>query len=80
MDATMMRSKIIRNGTRLAIRLPAILARDLNFRDGDCVTLRSTEHGIVVEKFSDTRLATMLETVSEAEREFGRAVGREIID
>jgi antitoxin component of MazEF toxin-antitoxin module len=78
----MMHSKIARYGNSLTVRLPAVLARELEFRDGDRVTLRRTQRGVAVERSPGSRLAAWLETVHETEAEAGAqtAVGREIIE
>jgi antitoxin component of MazEF toxin-antitoxin module len=78
----MMQSKIARYGNSLTVRLPAMLARELEFRDGDRVTLRRTQRGVAVERVPGSRLAAWLQTVHETEAEAGArtAVGREVID
>jgi antitoxin component of MazEF toxin-antitoxin module len=79
---TMMHSKIARYGNSLTVRLPAVLARELEFRDGDRVILHRTEHGVAVERVPGSRLTAWLQTVHEPEPEFGAltAVGREVIE
>jgi antitoxin component of MazEF toxin-antitoxin module len=78
----MMQSKIARYGNSLTVRLPAALARDLEFREGDRVTLRRTEHGMTVERVPGRRLAAWLETVRETEPEFGARtpIGHEVVE
>lgn len=78
----MMQSKIARYGNSLTVRLPAALARDLEFREGDRVTLRRTEHGMTVERLPERRFTAWLETVHETEPEFGARtpIGREIVE
>jgi antitoxin component of MazEF toxin-antitoxin module len=78
----MMQSKIARHGNGLVVRLPAALARELNFRDGDRVLLRRTKRGVVVERPFVSRLTAWLQTVREAEPEAGgpSAVGREVLE
>jgi len=76
----MMQSKIARHQNSLIVLLPAALARNLNFREGDSVVLRRTGHGVAVEHPSARRLTAWLQTVREVEPEVcGRtAVGREV--
>ena len=73
-------SKIARHGSSLFVRLPAALARELDFRDGDSVLLRRSKRGIVVERAFVRPLTAWLQTVREAELEVcGRnAAGREM--
>jgi antitoxin component of MazEF toxin-antitoxin module len=78
----MTETKIVRHRNGLTIRLPAALARDVDLREGDLVTLRRTERGVAVERRLGCRLAAMLATVREPEGEFetGPAVGNEIFE
>jgi antitoxin component of MazEF toxin-antitoxin module len=75
-------SKIARYGNSLTVRLPVAVARELDLRDGDRVTLRTTADGIVIERPKRSRLAARLATVHEREPEIstGRAVGAETIE
>jgi antitoxin component of MazEF toxin-antitoxin module len=75
-------SKVARYGNSLTVRLPVALARELDFRDGDRVMLRSTESGILIELPRRTRLEVRLATVREREVEAGagRALGAELED
>jgi len=78
----MTETKIARYGNSLTVRLPAALARDLDFHEGDRVTLRRIDHGVAVERRHGTRLAAWLATVREPEAEVGSAaaIGNEVID
>ena len=75
-------SKIARYGNSLTVRLPVAVARELDLRDGDKVTLRTTGDGVVIERPKRSRLAARLATVREREPEIGtgRAVGAEILE
>jgi antitoxin component of MazEF toxin-antitoxin module len=74
-------SKIARYGNRLTVRLPVAVARELDLRDGDKVTLRTTSDGVVIERPKRSRLTARLATVHGREPEIGtgRAVGAEIL-
>ncbi|HEX3467622.1 MAG TPA: AbrB/MazE/SpoVT family DNA-binding domain-containing protein [Candidatus Elarobacter sp.] len=79
----MTETKIARYGNSLTVRLPAALARDLDLREGDVVTLRRIEGGLAIERRPGARLAAMLATVTgppEGEWDTGPAVGREVWD
>jgi antitoxin component of MazEF toxin-antitoxin module len=79
----MTETKIARYGNSLTVRLPAALARDLDLREGDVVTLRRIDGGVAVERRPGARLAAMLATVTgaqEGEWDTGPDVGREIFD
>jgi antitoxin component of MazEF toxin-antitoxin module len=75
-------SKIARYGNSLTVRLPVGIARELDLRAGDRVTLRTVDGGVLIECPKLTRLAAMLATVRarEAEVDTGNAVGNEVID
>jgi antitoxin component of MazEF toxin-antitoxin module len=75
-------SKIARYGNSLTVRLPIGIARDLDLRDGDRVTLRTVDDGVIIERPKRSRLAARLATVFERETEAGagRAVGSELLD
>lgn len=75
-------TKIARYGNSLTVRLPAVIARELDLRDGDRVTLRTLESGVMIERPRRTRLAARLATVLEPEAEAGagRSVGAERLD
>ncbi|MHB8147121.1 MAG: AbrB/MazE/SpoVT family DNA-binding domain-containing protein [Vulcanimicrobiaceae bacterium] len=75
-------TKVARYGNSLTVRLPAGIARELDLRDGDRVTLRTLESGVMIERPRRTRLAARLATVAEREAEVGagRSVGAETID
>ncbi len=74
------RTKIARYGNSLAVRIPRAIARDLDFREGDVVTVRSGELHLVVERAAKSRLEQRLETVSHLETEVvtGPARGNEL--
>jgi antitoxin component of MazEF toxin-antitoxin module len=76
------KSKIARYGNSLTVRLPVGVARELDLRDGDPVTLRTTGDGVFVERAKRSRLAARLATVRETELEAGAglAVGAESIE
>jgi antitoxin component of MazEF toxin-antitoxin module len=79
----MLETKIARYGNSLTVRLPAALARDLDLREGDVVTLRRIEGGVAVERRNGSRLSALLDTVKgppEGEWDTGPAVGREIVE
>lgn len=75
-------SKVARYGNSLTVRLPIAIARDLDLRDGDRVTLRTVDDGVMIERPKRTRLAARLATVSarEAEAGAGRTIGAEQFD
>lgn len=72
-------TKIARYGNSLAIRIPSAIARSLDFREGDAVTVRASAAGVIVERATLSRLEQRLATVVEMEPEFitGAARGRE---
>jgi antitoxin component of MazEF toxin-antitoxin module len=72
-------TKIARYGNSLTVRLPVGIARELDVRDGDRVTLRSVEGGVVIERPKRGKLAARLATVRapEAEVGAGHAAGAE---
>jgi antitoxin component of MazEF toxin-antitoxin module len=74
-----MEARVAKYGNSLTVRLPASVARELDLRDGDRVTLRRIEDGIALERPARSRLAARLATVKGRESEvgFGRPVGRE---
>jgi len=75
-------SKVARYGNSLTVRLPIGIARELDFRDGDRVTLRVVDGGVLVERPNRSRLAARLATVRECEGEAntGGAVGAEVFE
>ena len=75
-------TKIARYGNSLTVRLPVGIARELDLRDGDRVTLRTVDAGVMIERPKRSRLAARLATVRERESEAGsgRAVGAESLD
>jgi antitoxin component of MazEF toxin-antitoxin module len=75
-------TKVARYGNSLTVRIPVGVARELDFRDGDRVTLRTTGAGVFIERPKRSRLAARLATVVEREAEAGagRAVGAEAVD
>jgi antitoxin component of MazEF toxin-antitoxin module len=77
-----MESKIARYGNSLTVRLPVGIARELDLRDGDRVTLRTTNDSVVIERPKLGRLAARLATVREREPEIGagRALGAESVE
>jgi antitoxin component of MazEF toxin-antitoxin module len=77
-----MESKIARYGNSLTVRLPVGIARELDLRDGDRVTLRTTNDSVVIERPKRSRLAARLATVRERESEIGagRALGAESVE
>lgn len=72
-------TKIARYGNSLTVRLPAALARDLGFREGDWAQIRRLETGIAIERPGRARLEERLATVreQESERSTGSALGAE---
>ncbi len=72
-------TKIARYGNSLTVRLPAVLARDLGFREGDRVQIRRLETGIAIERPVRARLEERLATVHEQDAEIstGPALGAE---
>ena len=72
-------TKIARYGNSLTVRLPAVLARDLGFREGDRVQIRRLETGIAIERPVRARLEERLATVLDREPELstGLALGAE---
>jgi antitoxin component of MazEF toxin-antitoxin module len=75
----MLETRIARYGNSLSVRLPAALARDMDLREGDRVTLRRAGDSLVIERSLYARLQARLATVREREREVGagRSVGAE---
>jgi antitoxin MazE len=75
-----MNARIAKYGNSLTVRLPAAIARELDLRDGDEVSLRRIKDGIALERPARSRLGARLATVKEREAElgFGRTVGREL--
>jgi antitoxin component of MazEF toxin-antitoxin module len=75
-------TKIARYGNSLTVRLPVGIARELDLRDGDRVTLRTVGDGVMIERPRRSRLAARLATVHERESEAGagRSVGAEIVE
>ncbi|MBV8371525.1 MAG: AbrB/MazE/SpoVT family DNA-binding domain-containing protein [Candidatus Eremiobacteraeota bacterium] len=79
----MTETKIARYGNSLTVRLPAALARDLDLREGDIVTLRRIDGGVAVERRHGSRLSAMLRTVQGppgGEWDIGPDLGNERID
>ena len=77
-----MKTRIARYGNSLTVRLPAALARELDFREGDAVAVAGNGKEIVVRKLENARLDAMLSTVKAPERELltGAAVGAEVLE
>jgi antitoxin MazE len=78
----MLTTKITRYGNSLAVRLPAALARELELREGDNVTIKRSGSSIVFERAYPT-LEEMLATVRgepEGELRTGPARGAEDFD
>ncbi len=75
-------TKIARYGNSLTVRLPAALARDVGFREGDRVQIRRMAMGIAIERPLRARLEERLATVRDRETELssGAAVGAELVD
>jgi antitoxin component of MazEF toxin-antitoxin module len=75
-------TKIARYGNSLTVRLPVGIARELDLRDGDRVTLRTVESGVLIERPKRSRLEARLATVggSESEVPTGQPIGAEICD
>lgn len=78
----MVSTKIARYGNSLTIRLPAALARDLELREGDRMTLRREGAALVLERAYRPSLEEMLATVGGPEPEVGAgaSVGAEALD
>jgi antitoxin component of MazEF toxin-antitoxin module len=79
----MTETKIARYGNSLTVRLPAALARDLDLREGDVVTLRRIDGGLAVERPHGARLAAWLQTVKDpvsGEWDTGADVGNERVE
>ncbi len=79
----MTETKIARYGNSLTVRLPAALARDLDLREGDVVTLRRIDGGVAVERRHGSRLAAWLQTVHDppsGEWDVGPDVGNERVE
>ena len=66
-------------GNSLAARLPAVLARDLGFREGDRIQIRRLETGIAIKRPARARLEERLATALDREPELstGLAFGME---
>ena len=69
-------TRIARYGNSLTVRLPAVLARDLGFREGDRVQIRRLETGIAIERPVRARLEERLATVREQESELSTGLAR----
>jgi antitoxin MazE len=79
----MLTTKITRYGNSLAVRLPAALARELELREGDNVTIKRSGSAIVLERAYRGTLDEMLATVHgapEGELSTGSALGAEDFD
>jgi antitoxin component of MazEF toxin-antitoxin module len=79
----MTETKIARYGNSLTVRLPAALARDLDLREGDVVTLRRIESGLALERPHGSRLAAWLRTVTDppaGEWDAGPDLGNERVE
>jgi antitoxin component of MazEF toxin-antitoxin module len=75
-------SKVARYGNSLTVRLPVAVARELDLRDGDRVTLRTVDGTVVIERPKLSRLAARLATVHDVDPEIdtGPAIGAEVFD
>lgn len=75
-------TKIARYGNSLTVRLPARLAKNLDLREGDTVSIHENAGGFVVERPRRSRLAARLATVTSCEPEVstGAAVGNEVFE
>lgn len=75
-------SKVARYGNSLTVRLPVAVARELDLRDGDRVTLRTVDGTVIIERPRQSRLAAMLATVRDVHPEIktGPAIGAEDFD
>jgi len=75
-------SKVARYGNSLTVRLPVAVARELDLRDGDRVTLRTVDGTVVIERPKLSRLAARLATVRDTDPEIdtGPAIGAEDFD
>ena len=75
-----MNAKVAKYGNSLTVRLPIAVARELDLREGDEVTLRRIRGGIALERPTRSRLAARLATVTNREVEIGagKAFGREV--
>jgi antitoxin MazE len=79
----MLTTKITRYGNSLAVRLPATLAKELELREGDSVTIKRAGSGVVFERAYRGTLEEMLATVHgdpEGELLTGPALGAEDFD
>jgi len=78
----MLETKIARYGNSLTVRIPSALARELDFCEGDRVTLRRRDDGFVVLRSPRARLEARLASVKEPEAEIsvGRALGAESLE
>ncbi len=79
----MTETKIARYGNSLTVRVPAALARELDFHEGDVVTVRRIDRGIAVERNPRSELDALLATVHESEAEewgTGSALGNEVFE
>lgn len=77
-----MEAKIAKYGNSLTVRLPAGIARELDLHEGQTVTLRRVDEGLILERSPRSRLSARLATVREPEPELGsgRSVGRERLE
>ena len=76
----MLTTRITRYGNSLAVRLPAALAKELEWREGDSVTIKRSGSTIVFERAYRGTLEEMLATVHgepEGELLTGPALGAE---
>ena len=77
----MMTTRVTRYGNSLAVRLPAALAKELEMREGDRVTMRRVGSGLVIEREYRPSLEEMLALVREPEGEWLTGeVGAEVVD
>jgi antitoxin MazE len=68
-------------GNSLGVRIPKIIARDLNLKDGSTVEIEDSNGTIIISPRKNT-LKELLEGINEAnihrEIDFGESSGREI--
>ncbi len=78
----MLEAKVARYGNSLTVRLPAAVARELELREGDSVSIERVERGLLLTRSPLSRLQKRLATVREPESEVGTgaAVGAERVE
>ncbi|GHV84216.1 multidrug transporter MatE [Spirochaetia bacterium] len=69
-------------GNSLGIRIPTLMAKNMNINDGSYVEIKNTKDGILITSKAKPNLAEMLDRITDqnihSEVETGSLVGNEI--